>query len=378
MNSVSSALSWRRNDLETDRSWIQPLEQTAVDDFLRALEHALTTRKPLLQMSKSDFPIREDGQRALSKVLAATQGGYGIALVRGVPIAGLAEDEARVLFWGIGLHLGVARPQGKNSQFMSDVRAEGGEYRSPTGRGYNTNASLDFHSDAADIVALLCLRDAKTGGESLVTSSIAARNEMMQARPDLVEVLYRPFVYSRQGEQAPEEAPYFEMPIFGERNGHFACRHVRNHINGAQASFSEVPRLTPTQTQALEFFDATLARDDLCFRMYLQPGDIQFLNNHVVLHSRTGFEDHEEPERRRHLLRLWLAIPQAQALPESWSVFFKDSEPFAVRGGHRGQQISPEMEAYEQRLAREHGMALRIYEDRQVGRPLRQEATGSA
>lgn len=219
VNSVSSALSWRRNDLETDRSWIQPLEQAAVDDFRRALEHALTTRKPLLQMSKSDFPIREDGQRALSKVLAATQGGYGIALVRGVPIAGLAEDEARVLFWGIGLHLGVARPQGKNSQFMSDVRAEGGEYRSPTGRGYNTNASLDFHSDAADIVALLCLRDAKTGGESLVTSSIAARNEMMQTRPDLVEVLYRPFVYSRQGSRRQRKHPISKCPSLENATG---------------------------------------------------------------------------------------------------------------------------------------------------------------
>jgi hypothetical protein len=293
-----------------------------------------------------------------------TQHGYGVALVRGLPTSDLTEDEARLLFWGLGLHLGVARPQGKRSQFMSDVRAEGGEYRSPTGRGYNTNASLDFHSDASDIVALLCRHDAKSGGESLITSSFVAHNEMLSERPDLVDVLYEPFVYSRQGEQAAEEAPHYQMPIFGERDCRFACRHVRNHITGAQVAFPDVPRLTPRQIEALDVFDSILARPELSYRMFLEPGDIQFLNNYVVLHSRTSFEDHPEPDRRRHLLRLWLAIPEAQMLPLSFKAFYKDVESAAVRGGHRGQGITPAIEAYERRLADDHGMAMRVYEDR--------------
>lgn len=355
---------WKREELERDDSWINVLSQGTADDLRRALDHALATRQGLLDLTPADFPITTGLREVLAWVVRETQQRYGIALLRGVPTAGLSTEEARVLFWGIGMHLGVARPQGRNSHFMSDVRAEGGEYRSPTGRGYNTNASLDFHADAADLVALLCLKDAKSGGESLVSSSFAAHNEMLREHPELLEELYRPFVYSRQGEQAPEEAPYFTMPIFGERDGLLACRHVRNHIKGAQDGFAEVPRLTPEQLAALDLFDATLARDDLCYRMYLQPGDIQFLNNYVVLHSRTGFEDHLEPERRRHLLRLWLAVPAAQPLPHSFKVFYKDVDTAAVRGGHRGQKISPESEAYEFRLAQEHGMAMRVYEDR--------------
>ena len=160
--------------------------------------------------------------------------------------------------------------------------------------------------------------------------------------------------------------------------GWFACRHVRNHITGAQAAFAEVPRLTSDQVEALDLFDATLAREHFCWRMFLQPGDIQFLNHYAVLHSRTGFEDHPEPERRRHLLRLWLAIPEAQPLPHSFKVFYKDVEQRAVRGGHRGQRISPEMEDYEVRLAREHGMAMRVYEDRTVAKPLSVAGAGMA
>lgn len=374
---ISTPPVWKREDLEQDRSWTRTFDQPAIDDLRRALDHALATQKSLLHFGKAAFPIGPNAEEALRWVVRETQQRFGLALLRGLPTADLSDDEARVLFWGIGLHLGVARPQGKNSQFISDVRAEGGEYRSPTGRGYNTNASLDFHSDAADIVALLCLRDAKRGGESLITSSFAAHNELLRQHPDLVDELYRPFVYSRQGEQAPEEAPYFEMPIFGERDGRFACRHVRNHITGAQVSFAEVPRLSPSQFEALDLFDATLAREDLCYRMYLQPGDIQFLNNYVVLHSRTSFEDHFEPHRRRHLLRLWLAIPQAQPLPSSFKAFYKDVESAAVRGGHRGQRISPEMEAYEFRLALEHGMAMRVYDDRRVALAGSVAVTGS-
>jgi hypothetical protein len=371
---IASPANWQRAQLEADRSWERRLDPGVVDDLRRALDHALATQRPLLQLGCADFPITARVRDTLQWVVLQTQQRYGLALLRGVPIADLSADESRVLFWGIGMQFGVARPQGKNSQFLSDVRAEGGEYRSPTGRGYNTNASLDFHSDASDLVALLCLKDAKSGGESLVASSFAAHNAMLRERPQLVDILYQPFVYSRQGEQAPEEAPYFEMPIFGERNGQFACRHVRNHITGAQVAFAEVPRLRPDQLEALDRFDATLAREQLCFRMFLEPGDIQFLNNYRVLHSRTAFEDHAQPEQRRHLLRLWLAIPESQPLPSSFQPFYKDVEAGVVRGGHRGQRISAEMEAYEVRLAREHGMPLRVYEDRGLAHALSTEA----
>lgn len=210
----------------------------------------------------------------------------------------------------------------------------------------------------------MCLRTAKAGGESMITSSIAAHNVMLAERPDLVAELYGLLTFSRQGEEAPEEAPYYTAATFGTKDGQFACRHVRNHVRSAQLSFTEVPRLTPAQLEALDYFDAVLMRPDLCFRMDLEPGDVQLINNHIVLHSRTDYEDYEEPERKRHLLRLWVLSPDAIALPDNWHAAYKDTADRAVRGGFRGNGITPEIEAFERRLAEEHQMHLRIYADR--------------
>jgi hypothetical protein len=361
---IEEPRGWTRADVERDASWIYRLSDAEIAKLERALTHALQTRKTPFQMSRDDFPLDADMIAQLKKIIAATQTGYGFKLVRGFPVERWSEDELRTFYWGLGLHLGVLRPQGKASAFMSDVRNVGGVYRAATGRGYNTNSRLDFHADQADVVGLLVVRTAKSGGQSLIASSISAHNAMLAERPDLVEVLYQPFTFSRQGEQAPEEAPYYQAPVFGIEQGRFVCRHVRNHITSAQLSFPEVPRLTPLQTEALDMLDATLAREDLCYYMNFEPGDMQFINNHIVLHARTEFEDYEEFERKRFLLRLWWALPEGQPLPASFRDTYKDVAPKAVRGGFRGVNITPEIREFEARLAREHGMQFNIYHDR--------------
>lgn len=354
---------WTRRDVEQDQGWIHVLSDVEIDALERALRHAQQTGKDRFDMSVEDFPLDAGVRQRLVALIDETQGGFGFKLLRGFPVQRWDEDALRLLFWGIGLVLGVPRPQGKLSQFVSDVRDAGGTYRSSTGRGYNTRSGLDFHADGSDMVGLFCVRTAKHGGSSLISSSVAAHNEMVRLRPDLAAELYAPLVFSRQGEQAPEEAPYYTAPIFGIRDGQFACRHIRNHIKGAQQSFPDVPRLTPQQTEALDLFDELLAREDLCYHMDLQPGDIQLLNNHIVLHSRTEYEDHPEPGRKRHLFRLWLSLPQAQPLPQGWLDAYKDVDAACVRGGFRGTGITPQIRAFEARIARAHGMKLRIYPD---------------
>ncbi|MFG5408434.1 TauD/TfdA family dioxygenase [Piscinibacter sakaiensis] len=301
----------------------------------------------------------------LADAVEATQSGRGFVLLRGFPVERWGVEASRLLFWGLGLHLGVPRPQGRASQFMSDVRDAGGVYRSTAGRGYNTRSALDFHADGSDLVGLMCLQTARAGGESLIASSVAAHNTMLAERPDLVRELYGLFTFSRQGEQAAEEPPYYTASVFGRKDGVFACRHIRNHVQSAQTSFPEVPRLSSAQREALDLLDAILARPSHCFRMHLARGDVQLVNNHTVLHSRTDYEDFDEPQRKRHLLRLWLSLAEAPALPDAWAQAYKDTAARAVRGGFRGQQITPEIEAFEHRLAAEHGLAMRIYADRE-------------
>src|SRR5690606_30376872 len=360
---VQQPRGWTRADVQQDTSWIYRLTDTEIESLEQALRHALSTGKTFFEMSPEDFPIDEAVLARFKSVIASTQNDYGFKLVRGFPVENWTEDELRIFYWGLGLHLGVPRPQGKASSFMSDVRDAGGTYRAATGRGYNTSSRLDFHADGSDIVGLLVVRTAKSGGSSLISSSISAHNAMLASRPDLVAVLYEPFTFSRQGEQAPEEKPYYQAPVFGIEQGQFVCRHIRNHITSAQLSFPEIPRLTPEQTEALDLLDETLAREDLCFHMNFEPGDLQFINNHIVLHARTEYEDHEEPEKKRFLLRLWLALPEGQPLPAGLQKAYKDVAPKAVRGGFRGINITPEIRAFEAKMAKEHDMQFNVYQD---------------
>ncbi len=364
---MSEALSaprpWVRAELENDTSWIHQLTAVEIQDLEVALRQVLKTGLTEFELSASDFPLTPVTEGLLRRVMDATQTAYGACLVRGFPVERWTAAEMRTLFWCMGLHCGVPRPQGKPSHFVSDVRDAGGQYRGGTGRGYNTNSKLDFHADGSDIVGLMCLQTAKNGGSSLISSSLTAFNTLQTMRPDLADILQQPFYFGRQGEHAAEEPPYYLAPIVGFKDGRFACRHIRNHIRGAQLTFEDLPRLTSLQNEALDMFDALLAREDICYHMYLQKGDFQFLNNHVNLHARTEYEDFDEPDKRRHLLRLWLCLPQAQALPDSWQAAYKDVASESLRGGFRGANITPEIRAFEKRLSEEHGIAFRVYED---------------
>jgi hypothetical protein len=259
--------------------------------------------------------------------------------------------------------MGVGRTQNRASQVMNDVRDEGGDYKVKGGRGYNTNAGLDFHQDSCDVVGLMCRRTAKSGGTSMVISSMALRNEVQRLRPDLIAVLQQPFFHSYQGTQDPSQPPFYRCPIFGNHPEFFVARSNRKNTDAAQRDFPEVPRLSALQTQALDLFDQLMPSPLLCYSMELERGDLQLLNSYVTLHSRTPFEDFEQADEKRHLLRLWLSIPSSQPLPAAFEEYFGDVRAGAVRGGVRGSAITPEFVAYERRQAAVMGMPLKAWAD---------------
>lgn len=357
--------AWFAEDLERDSSWIHRLSADAVAGFDAALAHAKALQKPMLSMTSDDFPLNEAAAAALKDAFAETQDKFGLCLLKGFPVERWSVDDARLVYWGIGLHVGVARTQNRASQVMADVRDEGGSYKTKGGRGYNTNAGLDFHQDSCDVVALLCLQTAKSGGRSKVVSSIALRDEVARRRPDLIPVMKEPFYHSYQGTQDASQPPFYRCPILGSDPERFALRTNRKNIVAAQRDFPEVPRLTPQQEELLDLLDELMPSDQLCFSMELERGDLQLLNSFVTLHSRTDFEDYEEPERKRHLLRLWLALPGSQQLPPEWAEYWGDTVAGSVRGGVRGSAITAEFLEYEERQAKRMDMPLRV----RVGAP---------
>jgi len=357
--------SWTRLDVENDLSWIQRLSDQEIEGIDQALAHAKKLNKPYLEMSPADFPLNDYAKHALQRAVRTTQSRWGFCLVKGFPVTRWTEEESRLAYWGMGLHMGVARTQNKASDILNDVRDVGAEYYK-SGRGYNTRAELDFHIDFGDIVSLLCRRTAKTGGRSLITSTRAVYDEVVRTHPELVDTMHQAFYFSWQESSGKEDGPYYTCTIAGFKDGRFAYRSNLKNIIAAQRDFPEVPRLTTKQQQLLDLLEVLYRDPRLCYSMQLETGDLQIVNNYNVIHSRTSFEDYEDPDLKRHLIRLWLGIPHCQPLPDAWSMPYKNTKANAVRGGLRGHHITPEYLSFEQRLAHYHGMDNSYYEQHPI------------
>ncbi len=351
---IASAAAWRPAALEASGAWLRHLAPAEIDDLRTAFRRLQATGKAMLGITREDFPLGRFGA-VLAEAAREMEHGIGFRTLRGIPVGDYTPEEARLLFWAIGTHLGVARPQGKASQLISDVRDAGGTYRGHGGRGYNTNAELDFHTDGSDVVALLCLKTARSGGLSRLASSVAIHDALLAERPELVETLYGPFPHSRQKEEAADETPTYMAPVYSLKDGHFAARYIRNHIRATQQIEGE-PRLTERQHAALDAIQAMASSDAFCFSMWLEPGDLQLVNNHLLIHSRTHYEDFEAPEQKRHLLRLWLAVPEGRPLCDAMREVYKSTAPGSVRGGFKGQNLPPGLAAWQARAAAALGM----------------------
>ncbi len=348
------AAAWTARDLAAARGWalgFSPAQRQRLRDLVK---RQAESGRDLLDFTRADFPFG-DALEVLDRAMAIVRHGLGIVVLKDFPAADMSEDEYRLLTWAVGLHLGVAVPQGKASHYISDVRDVGTVYKSRTGRGYSSNAALDFHTDASDIVLLSCLRTAKQGGRSIASSGVAVHNRLVATRPDLAAILYRDFWFSRQGEEAQDEKPAYAIPIYGEKDGRLYMRHIRKNVTFAQG-LPGVPPLTAEQTEAMDAMDGLAADGEFAHSLDLEPGDIQILNNYAALHSRTGFEDHPEPERQRLLFRLWLAAPGFGALPDGWERFYRNTAADSIRGGFRGQHYDDRKRAFERRQCADLGM----------------------
>lgn len=345
---------WLAQDLRQSDEWIRPLTDHEREQIRSGLDKFLATGKPLIESTGADFEFGDIGQ-LMQDITEQLRHGFGLVVMKRFPIEGLSEDEIKALYWGFTNHLGVLRPQGKDSALINHVKNAGGVYRAAGGRGYNTNSELDFHVDFADLVGLLCIQDAKSGGVSKACSSRALYEALRQEAPELAQALTEPLYYSRQNEEAPDQAPFYKTPVIAWQDGWFSCRYTRNHIRYADRhEGASAP--SALQNQAMDWFDAQAVAPRFCFDMRLEPGDFQIINNHVVLHSRTAYEDYEEPEKRRSLLRSWIATPNSQPLSPAMAEAFLDHRAGSVRGGIKGQQYDEPKKAYTRKAAAFHNM----------------------
>ncbi len=320
LDPVIDPAAWEPDELDASDDWIYRLTAGDLEDLTAAMDHVERKGIDMVDMVREDFPLPRLGA-ALREVRLELMEGRGLAVLRGLPVAEMGRERAALAYFGIGTHLGAPISQNAYGHLLGHVRDFGKNFDDPNVRGYQSNAALGFHADNCDFVGLMCMQTSKSGGESRLASAVTLYNRMLALRPDLVEELTKDFYWTRHGEVPPGKSPWYTQPVFCFAQGHFSARGVSAFILKAQG-LPGVPPFTPLQSEAMALYRETVPQcaADIPF----EQGDIQFLHNHVILHSRNAFEDWPEPARRRYLYRLWLAAgedarPVPKAVRQSFS-----------------------------------------------------------
>lgn len=301
--------AWIGPDIAEDPTWIVRLSDGAVQEVDEALA-AVRAAGLALPFGKESFPL-PTLQHELAGVADRLENGLGFVLFRGLPRDRYSDEDCELIYWGVGTHLGTPISQNTRGHLLGHVRDEGKSFDDPTVRGYQTRAKMDFHADQlpVDILGLFCMRTAKKGGASTMVSALTVHNVLLDERPDLLECLYQLFNLDWRGEEPEGEQPWYTSPMFSHHNGKVTSRITSRQYFNTVTRYGEQLGLTPIQQEALDAVQDIANRPELRLSMDFQEGDMQFVNNHTILHAREEYEDHDDPRLKRHLLRMWIALP---------------------------------------------------------------------
>jgi hypothetical protein len=314
---------WTGEAMRATRDWIMTLDDSDNEVIYQAVQRARRRSLRIPHVRAADLELGALAGK-LRQIQQEIMNGRGFVLIEGFDTDRYALEDAALAYWGIGAHLGTGAAQNAQGDLLGHVTDLGVDTRTDMrARGYQTRMTLPFHNDAMDMVGLLCLQPAQTGGLSSIVSSTRLHNEVLCRRPDLIPVAYADFYLDRRGEAPAGRPPYYKGPLFSRVDGRLFCRYNRSYIESAQR-FPEVPRLGAEQLELLDLIDGLCRDPSLHLSMELKRGDMQFISNYVTLHSRTEYEDGPDPARRRYLLRLWLDTGLIASLPRSFEERYAD------------------------------------------------------
>lgn len=320
---VTDASAWDAQTWRSVGTWARELsgqQIDAIDRAIRALRAAgltLETVRPTdLQLPELDDLLHELVELDIAR--------RGFGMIRGLPVERYSDAECGMFFWALGGKMGQAVSQNGAGDRLGSVRSQGLDYDALNVRGYQTQAHLPFHCDPSDVVGLLCINQARSGGLSSVVSGMSMYNRILRDNPAHLPMLYRGFEYDRRGEEAAWQPPISNpVPVFREVEGELSIRYVRKSMETARQKTGQP--FSAAELEVLDNMEALSRSPELVYSMQLEPGDMQFCNNYLVLHSRTAYEDFDEPARRRHLMRLWLKVPGIRKLDDQFIEYEADT-----------------------------------------------------
>ena len=308
---------WLGPEIQHDPGWTWTLSSAELAEIDRALAAARAADAGI-PFAAADFPLPALAPR-LAGIVSEVCRGRGVVLLRGLAREAYSRRDCELIWWGIASHLGRPVSQNARGHVIGHVTDEGRDLSDPDARGYQTRNRLDFHCDQlpVDIIGLFCLRTAKAGGLSHLVSAAAVHNCVLAERPDLLDVLYRPFYVDWRGDHPDGERPWYEVPMFSAAGGRISARVTNRSFMESVARYGSELALSGRQREALDVVQEIANRPALRLSMEFREGDMQFINNHAVMHARDAYEDHGDPELKRHLLRLWIALPDDVRRPLS-------------------------------------------------------------
>jgi hypothetical protein len=331
---IDGPAAWYGPAMDKKRDWLIALNDTDLAEIEQAVQEHHRAGRDMGDISSSTFKLPTLGEKLIN-IQQQILHGQGFVLLRGFKVEGRSLEDCAIAYLGIGAYLGSFRSQNAKGHLLGHVRDLGLDIKNPNVRYYQTNRALNYHTDSCDIVGLLCLKTSKSGGESRLVSSVTLHNEIFKRRPDLWAVLFNTFPTDRRGEVPPGMDPWFDIPVFNWHAGELSTIYAGQYVRSAQELFPKARRLSSLENEAIDFLDALADDDALALSMEFLPGDMQFVHNHQILHSRTDFENWPEPERQRHLFRLWLAPPKARELPPVYKLRYG-----SIEAGNRGGIIT--------------------------------------
>lgn len=320
---VEHASAWSAADFADEASFTRSLTPGELSELDRAVAGLRATEIPLHEVREEDFPLPTLGP-VLKQQQVELEDGRGFTILRGLPVDRYDLDELKLAYVGLLSHLGEVIGQDTKGTLIEHVIDRNMSYESIQVRGYMTKAELTPHCDSGDVVALLCIKPAKSGGTSQIASSISIYNEILRTHPEYLEPLYRGFHHNIRGNGPVgewENVTRHRVPVFSHYKGTLSGRYNLKAILTAE-QLPGVEPLSELERRAVEYVGELAMRPDLRLDMDLRAGDLQLLNNHTVLHTRTAFEDHEELEQKRFLLRAWINMPNSRPLEDGFADHF--------------------------------------------------------
>lgn len=331
---VGTPAVWMAADLQASNDWLHTFTGVELDELDAALGVA-SAHSPDLDLSvlkPEHFPL-PTLTALIERVRDQMIDRHGVMLIEGFDVTPYTVDELRVIWFLLGLHVGTPVSQSWRGDVMGDVRDLGTGIGGAAGRGYTSNQELSLHSDSADSTCLFFLQRSKSGGLTRLASSVAVHNEIIRRRPDRMQLLYEPMTVSWQSNQPAGEQGWYMQPVYGRIGDDVCCAYVPTNVTLAAQNVG-APPLTVEQIDAVNYVREVASEPQFWVERQLEAGAMLFCNNHTAFHMRTEFEDWDDPARKRHLLRLWLSLPNGRRLPDTFEAFFGDTAPGAVRGGY--------------------------------------------